>query len=194
MNSTHFFDAVDQLGSDPPGCWLTLQGSWMPEQVQRESGQDLGFFVLPPIDPGGAAPLIGDSIMVRSFRDRPEVRELVRSLLDPVWGTAWSAYGSWAAPQMTAHLGFDDENCRSPNASDQVNAVRVEMCRINHDAMRADQWRFDASDAMPPSVGLIRGSRNRPGAFPQGMMDYIERGPESLDEVLAEIDAAWPSG
>ena len=56
VNSTHFFDAVDQLGSDPPGCWLNLSGSWMPEQVQSESGQDLGFFVLPPIDPGGAAP------------------------------------------------------------------------------------------------------------------------------------------
>jgi hypothetical protein len=59
--------------------------------------------------------------------------------------------------------------------------------------MRAGQWRFDASDAMPPSVGLIR-ENNRPGAFPQGMLDYIDRGPESLDEVLAEIDAAWPSG
>ncbi|HEX2370484.1 MAG TPA: ABC transporter substrate-binding protein, partial [Acidimicrobiia bacterium] len=193
VNSTDFFDAVDQLGSDPPGCWLNLMGSWMPELVKSESGQDLGFFVLPPIEPGGTAPLIGESIMVRSFRDRPEVRELVRSLLDPGWGTAWSAYGSWAAPHMTAHLGFDDENCRSPNASDQVNSVRVEMCRVNHDAMRAGQWRFDASDAMPPSVGLIR-ENNRPGAFPQGMLDYIDRGPESLDEVLAEIDAAWPSG
>ena len=59
-------------------------------------------------------------------------------------------------------------------------------------ALEADQWRFDASDYMPWDVGA--GPNDRPGPFMQGMIDYIDQGPESLDEVLAEIDASWPSG
>ena len=37
---------------------------------------------------------------------------------------------------------------------------------------------------MPPDVGE--------GAFWDGMMTYLAEGPGSLDQILADIDAAWP--
>ena len=37
---------------------------------------------------------------------------------------------------------------------------------------------------MPPEVGA--------GTFWQGMVDYIDQGPDSIDQVLAEIEASWP--
>ncbi len=44
---------------------------------------------------------------------------------------------------------------------------------------------FDASDQMPPEVGS--------GSFWAGMMQYMQEGPDSLTQVLEEIDASWPS-
>jgi alpha-glucoside transport system substrate-binding protein len=51
-------------------------------------------------------------------------------------------------------------------------------------ALAADTFRFDASDLMPPPIGN--------GVFWDAMITYFDEGPESLDQILAEIDAAWP--
>jgi alpha-glucoside transport system substrate-binding protein len=58
------------------------------------------------------------------------------------------------------------------------------MCTTSRDAIAAGFWRYDGSDLMPPEVGA--------GAFWRGMVDYVDRGPASLDGILAGIDAAWP--
>jgi hypothetical protein len=52
------------------------------------------------------------------------------------------------------------------------------------DALAADTFRFDASDLMPRPISTE--------VFNEAMMTYLAEGPESLDEVLAELDAAWP--
>lgn len=57
------------------------------------------------------------------------------------------------------------------------------------DLVAADLWRSDASDLMPPVVGSA--DRGRPGAFLQGMLDYVDRGPESLGPVLAALEVAY---
>ena len=44
---------------------------------------------------------------------------------------------------------------------------------------------FDASDQMPPAVGS--------GSFWTGMVKYLQQGSGSLDQVLADIDASWPT-
>ena len=53
-----------------------------------------------------------------------------------------------------------------------------------HAALSSDTFRFDASDLMPPPIG--------DQAFFQAMMTYVAEGPDSLDRILAELDAAWP--
>jgi alpha-glucoside transport system substrate-binding protein len=50
--------------------------------------------------------------------------------------------------------------------------------------LATDTYRFDASDLMPPPIG--------DRVFWNAMVRYFARGPESLDRVLAELDAAWP--
>ena len=51
-------------------------------------------------------------------------------------------------------------------------------------ALAGDAFRFDASDLMPPPVGN--------DLFWDAMMRYAREGPDSLDAILAELDAAWP--
>jgi hypothetical protein len=43
---------------------------------------------------------------------------------------------------------------------------------------------------MPPDVGSINETTGTPGAFYQGMLDYVDHGPDNLDQILTEIEAA----
>jgi alpha-glucoside transport system substrate-binding protein len=51
-------------------------------------------------------------------------------------------------------------------------------------ALAADSFRFDASDLMPPEIGE--------DLFWKAMVTYATEGPDSLDGILAQLDAAWP--
>jgi len=44
---------------------------------------------------------------------------------------------------------------------------------------------------MPVEIGAVSDTGQR-GAFLQAMLDYVDEGPSSLDDLLASIDAAWP--
>jgi hypothetical protein len=44
---------------------------------------------------------------------------------------------------------------------------------------------------MPVEIGGVSDIGQR-GAFLQAMLDYVDEGPTSLDDVLASIDVAWP--
>jgi len=44
---------------------------------------------------------------------------------------------------------------------------------------------FDASDQMPPEVGS--------GSFWTGMVEYMQKGPDSLDGILQKIEDSWPA-
>ena len=106
----------------------------------------------------------------------------MRRVLQPTWGEAWAAASD--SYFMSAHAGFDPQHCSSESADPSSNPIRVHLCQISRDSIAAGLWRFDASDVMPPEVGA--------GAFWKGMVDYVDGDPDSLDRILAEIDAAWP--
>jgi serine/threonine protein kinase/ABC-type glycerol-3-phosphate transport system substrate-binding protein/DNA-binding SARP family transcriptional activator len=184
-------DVGDPMFSDPPGCWLHHQASWMQVYFPpgAATGVDLDYFPMPPIAPGGDTPLFGGGGIVGAFRDRPEVREFLRSVLSPEWGTEWAANPSGAF--LSPNLGFDVGHCRSPLLDEAANAVRVRLCREAQDEIAAGLWRFDAADLMPREVGSVT-EAGTPGAFYQGMVDYVDEGPESLDRILSDIEAAWP--
>ena len=67
-----------------------------------------------------------------------------------------------------------------------ANEVRLSLCELQRDTLDAGLQRFDASDHMPVAIG----GDWLGGAFMQGMADYIAQGPDSLDEVLSDIEAA----
>jgi ABC-type glycerol-3-phosphate transport system substrate-binding protein len=177
-------DAANPLFAPQPGCWLYHQASFMlthglPPGIQ--AGVDTDFFVLPPTQQGELPPMSGGGNFAMAFRDRPEVRELLRFIMRPDWGAAWAAHPS--SDFLPAHAGFDPERCRPEGVDPRTGDVRVRLCQVSRDSIAAGSWRFDASDLMPTAVGS--------DAFWKGMLDYVDEGRASLDRVLAEIEAAW---
>jgi DNA-binding SARP family transcriptional activator/ABC-type glycerol-3-phosphate transport system substrate-binding protein len=189
ISRLNFGNAGDPMFSDPPGCWLHHQATFVPEFLPpgAAAATDVDFFVMPPIHPGGDAPVFGGAGMAGAFRDRPEVREFLRWVLSPEWGTLWAADPS--SSFLPANTGFDVSRCRATELPEAANARRVRLCQEARDAVAAGQWRFDASDLMPPDVGAVT-EAGTPGAFLQGMIDYVDHGPGNLDQILAEIDGA----
>ncbi len=192
INDVGFTSAMEQMYADPPGCWLSYLADsaaigGMPAGVAP--GIDAAFFVLPPITADQAAPPFGGASFVSAAHDRPEVRELIRHVSSPAWGSVQASQpGNTFAP---AHVEFDPEHCRTfmwqvEITDPRIGDLRVHLCTVARDSIAADVWRYDASDLMPAEIGS--------GAFLTGMVDYIDSGPSSVDRVLAGIEAAWPDG
>jgi len=163
---------MDHLATDPPGCWLNYTGDWMGNNVRAATGGDAGFFVLPPMEAGGDTPVIGSSVMIGAFRDRPEVREFVRWMLDPSWGARWASDPNLTFLSPNVH--FDPANCGAPDLPDDVNEVRVRLCELQRDTLVAGLQRSDASDEMPVKIGGVSDTGQR-GAFLQAMLDTSKR-------------------
>jgi alpha-glucoside transport system substrate-binding protein len=163
-----FGDAAFPMFDDPPGCWLHRQGSFItgffPEGTAL--GEDYDFFYLPPIDPAFGRPVLGAGNVVGLFADRPEVRELVYYLTGPEAIQRLVESGGYISPLNEVNLDW------YPNEADRRYAELL---------YNTDSFRFDASDQMPPMVN---------NAFWRGIVDYVSGA--SLDQVLTEIDAAWP--
>jgi hypothetical protein len=104
--------------------------------------------------------------------DRPEVREVVRFLAGPGFGQDWFAAGDG---QFSANNRFD-ASAYAPPWRRQAQELRA--------ALAADTFRLDGGDLMPPKVGT--------GPFWNAMLRYLEKGPGSLDGILADLEAAWP--
>ena len=188
IGRTSQFDAMDHLATDPPGCWMNYTGDWMGNNVRFATGGEAGFFVLPPIERDGDTPVLGFSATIGAFRDRPEVREFVRWMLDPRWGARWASDPNRTFLSPNVH--FDPEDCRAPDLPDDVNVVRVQLCELQRDTLIAGLQRPDASDEMPGEIGGVD-DRGR-GAFLQAMLDFVDEGPTNRDQLLASIDEAWP--
>jgi hypothetical protein len=82
-------------------------------------------------------------------------------------------------------------SCYDPQSDSAANRVRIRACGEVRDAMADDNWRFDASDLMPGAIGSLD-TDGTPGALFEGMIDYAEQDGAGLDEILADIDGAWP--
>jgi serine/threonine protein kinase len=189
IGRTSQFDAMDHLATDPPGCWMNYTGHWMSDNVRAATGGEVGFFVLPPVVAGGEAPVIGSLAMIGAFRDRPEVREFVRWMLDPSWGARWAADPNRTF--LSPNVDFDPANCVAAGLPVDVNEVRVRLCELQRATLVAGLQRPDASDEMPFEIGGASDIGRR-GAFLQAMLDYVDAGPADVDDVLASVDAAWP--
>jgi ABC-type glycerol-3-phosphate transport system substrate-binding protein/DNA-binding SARP family transcriptional activator len=185
ISARNVFDAAGDLFTQEPSCWLHFQASFLTGDgfpPGAAPGVDAGFFLLPPIEAGGAAPAFGGGSFAVAFSDRPEVRTFMGELLSPEWGVEWAT--NPRSHFLPANMLFDPERCRTTQDDARVGDVRVQFCQAARDAVAAGLWRFDASDVMPPEVGA--------GTFWQGMVEYVDEGPGSLDHVLADIEAGWP--
>jgi ABC-type glycerol-3-phosphate transport system substrate-binding protein len=171
---TGFWIGQYPMFRDPPECWLYHAPSFATGlfPLGAEVNSDARAFVTPSIDPAYADSLVGSGELALVFADRPEVREFVRFLLSPDYGTiAVGLEPSFIA----ANRRFDPAH--------YGDGWRRDVSAVVGDALAKDLFRFDGSDSMPPEVGTF--------PFWEGMVTYLSEGPESLDRVLTDLEAAW---
>jgi DNA-binding SARP family transcriptional activator/class 3 adenylate cyclase/ABC-type glycerol-3-phosphate transport system substrate-binding protein len=178
VNQINYGGAVYPMVDDnPPGCWL-FQGATFTQEAFRidQFGTEVDVFPFPPIDNRSDNWVLGSGGMLASVADRPEVREVIQFLLSPEHGAGWAGMNGEISPNRR----FDPAHYGS-GAWGSFWTTQSELLRS---ALDEDRFRFDASDLMPPEVGE--------GAFWDAMLRYADEGPGSIDEILADVDAAWP--
>ncbi len=170
-----FGDAPAPMFDDPPKCWLHRQASFInsffPEDA--EAGVDYDWFALPPIDQEGIL-YAGELTVVGRNGNRPEVVDFLEQFIDE---------------EVQCEMGSIQISSRiSPNVNVgpdcYVNDILAGASEVLTESLKEGTGRFDASDLMPAAVGS--------GSFWTGMLDYVRGGPDSLDGVLADIEAGYP--
>jgi alpha-glucoside transport system substrate-binding protein len=170
---TNFRDPATWLFDDPPKCWMHMQGSFVTaffqQSVQDNLDQDVGVFMMPPIDDSLPFTLEvgGDEYVVFVGKDRPEVRKFIEFLGTPEAGKPWAELGGALFPYTNQDLSW------YPTELDRNMAQAI---------INAKGARFDASDNMPSALNL---------AFWKGVTDWVS-GSRTLDEALSDIDQALP--
>ena len=168
MLATRFQEAGNPLFSDPPGCYLHHQASFITTFFQEANPnlkpvEDYNFFPFPDIDPkhAGASEVAGD--LFGMFKDTPQSRALIKYLTTPEAQAIWVRRGG----------------ALSPNKSVPMDAYPDALARQSAQALTgAKIVRFDASDLMPEAMNA---------AFWRATLDYVNN-PENLDSILANLD------
>jgi alpha-glucoside transport system substrate-binding protein len=172
--SIAFGDAPLPMFDDPPKCWLHRQASFInaffPEGT--ETGKDYDWFPLPPLDQEGT--LFAGELAV-TFRNAPEVKEFLEAFMGEE--VQCEMGGVTASSRISPNVNVD--------ADCYVNPILADASTVLTEALESGTGRFDASDLMPAEVGA--------GSFWTGMVRYLQEGPDSLDAVLEEIEASWPT-
>jgi DNA-binding SARP family transcriptional activator/ABC-type glycerol-3-phosphate transport system substrate-binding protein len=169
---TFFGDAQLPMIEDPPACWLYQFPEFAAEFLPEGSvGAETTIFPFPTIG-GRQRAVLGGGNMLAAFADRPEVREVLRFLISPEFGTGMAANGhGYLSPNRRV-----DPSLYPPFWRKQAELI--------DDALAIDSFRFDASDLMPIEIGER--------AFWEGMLTYLDEGPRSADRILENIEASWP--
>jgi DNA-binding SARP family transcriptional activator/ABC-type glycerol-3-phosphate transport system substrate-binding protein len=156
--------------------------------LQVLPAENLDYFMLPSLETGAKAPVLVEGPVAIAFSDRPEVRALMRHIASKQWGLIGGTItGEYVIP---ARADVGGSSCYEHDASADTNVLRVRLCGEVRDAIANDSWRYDASDLMPGPIGELNDDET-PGVFYEGMTDYAEQNGAGLDEILAEIEAAW---
>jgi alpha-glucoside transport system substrate-binding protein len=172
-----FADAPAPLFTDPPGCFLHRQASFIAAQPAfegQEAGKDYDWFPFPPIDQDGT--LFAGELTV------------VGTAVDP--DTAKDFLERFIAEDVQCEMGGVQASSRiSPNVNVGPDCYTDELLagasEVLTKALKDGTGRFDASDLMPAEVGS--------GSFWTGMIEYVRGGRGSLDKVLKEIEDSWPA-
>ena len=160
------------------GCLMTPYPSFMPLEIGDTGDNSVGIFAFPAFGLGHGDAVVGSASLAVAITDRPEVRKVMAALASADFGAA-TAQLEFSGGQP-ANVRFD--------ATTMVNLVQGEIVGELQAAIRSDEFRLDASDAMPPKIGQ--------GAFWEGMVRLFREGsPENLDQlsldIAREIEAAW---
>ncbi|MCP2164312.1 ABC transporter substrate-binding protein [Goodfellowiella coeruleoviolacea] len=167
---TDFADAARAMFTDPPGCFLEHQGSFIAGAYRGypggpRAGTDFDFFPLPrlgPVAAGASQSWEVSADMAGMFRDTPQARALVRFLASADGQRIWPGVGAFSANTRVGRQAYGDEVSR----------------RVIDELTGSDTLCFDASDLMPATL------RN---AFYRAVLTYLSD-QSRLDELLGELD------
>ncbi len=167
-------DAARGLLGNAPKCLMHRQASFLPDLlgslakgVDISPDGDLWAFPFPGPAGSTSTMLVGGTMVAR-FAERPEVRAAAKWLTTADAAAARASRGGFISPLES----FDP--ALYPNELNRMLAGWT---------ADAEVLRFDASDLMPPEVGV--------GAFWRGMTAWLSGA--RLSTTLAAIDAAWPA-
>jgi alpha-glucoside transport system substrate-binding protein len=171
LNISFFFNA-ELLGVGD--CLMHKQADFFAGIVEG-FGFDLDEFAtfkFPSVNEEFEDAAFGSATWVAALNERNEVRQLTRFMLSQRFGReAIAEFDGWILPNVR----FDTSRYTSDLTRSFAEDIQA--------ALRADQFRFDASDQMPPAVGF--------GSFFQGIVDLVA-GAKTIPQVTADIDASWP--
>lgn len=149
-------------------CLMHKQGSFFGNFFSAPEDVDTFFF------PGtkGRKAAMGTTTLVGMTNLRPVVKQLMRAILHPNFGTeALSQIDTWIMPNTK----FDRAKYANDRTKKWANRIRV--------AVEGTAYRMDASDQMPEPVGF--------SAFFTGIVDLVD-GTKTIKQIVTTIDAAWP--
>jgi alpha-glucoside transport system substrate-binding protein len=167
-----FFNAIP-LGEEE--CLMHRQASFFLGNL-GSFGYDIdefSTFDFPTVDPTFADAAVGGGVYLAAVNDSYEVRQLTRFMVSQQFGREALADSDtgWILPNVR----FDTS--RYGNEFTRSFAETIQA------ALLAGQFRFDASDLMPPQVST--------GTFWTGITDLVA-GAKTIPQVLNDIDASWP--
>ncbi|HYN64522.1 MAG TPA: ABC transporter substrate-binding protein [Candidatus Limnocylindrales bacterium] len=172
--NTQYGNGGDCLFSDPPGCYLHHQASFMAGEAGffetnfpdvAVAGETYDFFPMPPMDFNAvttSADLFG------MFNDTPQAASLMRYLVTAEAQAIWPALGGAVSGNSAVPLdSYPDETAK----------------RLAESLVEAETVRYDASDKMPAEMEA---------AFRKGILDYVQN-PANLDSILTTLDETQQS-
>jgi alpha-glucoside transport system substrate-binding protein len=171
---TAFGNGGDCLFTDPPGCYLHHQASFMGGEAGffetnfpdvAVAGETYDFFVMPGIEFNGVTSA-GD--LFGMFNDTPAAQSLISYLVTAEAQQIWVERGG----------------ALSANRNVSPDVYPDEPGRKSAEALTsAETVRFDASDMMPAEMGA---------AFLEGIVNTVQS-PDDLDSILSNLDEVQAS-
>ncbi len=166
--TTNFGDSPEGLFSEPPGCYLHRQATFVQLFIKKSNPdlvpiKDYDIFVFPAIDEQFGTPSLGSGDLISVFKDNVESRQFIKYLASSKAQEIWI--------KKTGKLGVNEKTDLSIY-EDPITAKAAKILR------EAKIFRFDGSDLMPAAVGS--------GTFWKGVLDYING--EDLGKVLRRIE------
>ncbi|GAA2009414.1 ABC transporter substrate-binding protein [Microbacterium ulmi] len=166
--NTNFGRAGNPLFSDPPGCLLHQQATFITDFFQNEAGatpDQYAFYRFPDVNTQFTGGVTGGGDIIGMFNDTEAARSLIEYLITPEAQQIWVERGGFLAANLDVPLDAypDDINRKS---AEILQSVEV--------------FRFDASDTMPAAVS---------DAFNRAMVQFAQN-QGNLDSILQSIEAA----
>jgi alpha-glucoside transport system substrate-binding protein len=169
MLTTNFGQVGDALFTNPPGCYMQHQASFITgfyttDNPNLKAGTDYNFFPFPPFDPSKPQSLEIAGDLFGMFKDTPQARALIKYLTTPEAQAIWVKRGGAISPNKEVPLEAYPNNLSRRTAKLLTSASVVV---------------FDGSDQMPESMN---------SAFYKAVLNYVQH-PNNLGSILKNLDS-----